>query len=94
VNAPADPVLDRILELAAGLAASRRPVSPGPETVLVDGGFWLDSLALLELLVACEETFGVCLDPADLTPSGLRTAGGLAALVSSRLSEAARSRDT
>jgi acyl carrier protein len=94
VNAPTDSVLDRVLELAAGLAASRRPVSPGPETSLVEGGFWLDSLALLELLVACEETFGVCLDPADLTPDRLQTAGGLAALVASRLAEVARSRDT
>jgi acyl carrier protein len=93
VKAPTDPVLDRVLELAAGLAASRRPVSPGPETSLVEGGFWLDSLALLELLVACEETFGVCLDAADLTSSRLETAGGLAALVASRLAGAAGAKD-
>jgi acyl carrier protein len=91
VNAPT-PVLDRVLELAAGLA-NRRPESLGPETSLVDGGFWLDSLALLELLVACEDAFGVCLDPADLTPARLRTASGLAALVNARLAEATRSPD-
>lgn len=94
MNAPTNPVLDRVLDLAARVATSRRPGFPGPETALVDGGFWLDSLALLELLVACEETFGVCLDPADLTPGHLRTAGGLAAIVASRLAEVARSRDT
>jgi acyl carrier protein len=79
-------VLARVLELAGRLPGARRPPEvPGPDTPLADGGFWLDSVGLLELIVACEEAFGICVDPADLTPERLGSAGGLAALIESRM---------
>jgi acyl carrier protein len=85
VSVPHDVVLARVIELAASFAAHPGPVTPGPDTTLAGGGFWLDSLALLELLVACEETFGVCLDHTELLPHRLKTTGTLAALIESRL---------
>jgi len=80
------PILARVLELAARLPGVQRfPSDPGSETLLANGGFWLDSVALLELIVACEAAFGICLDPGDLTPDRLRSAGSLAALIESRV---------
>jgi acyl carrier protein len=79
-------VLAQVIELAAGVAGAGRPtVNPDADTPLADGGFWLDSLALLELVVGCEQTFGVSFDAADLMPDRLTTTGSLAALIESRL---------
>jgi acyl carrier protein len=80
------PILARVLALASRLpGAQRLPPDPGSETPLANGGFWLDSVALLELIVACEEAFGICLDPAELTPDRLESAGSLAALIEARM---------
>ena len=48
----------------------RTPPHPGPETPLVDGGFWLDSADLLEAVLACEAAFSVRLDPPALFADG------------------------
>ena len=83
---PSDKILAQVIELAAHQAGAGRAVAnPGVDTLLAGGGFWLDSLALLELIVACEQSFGVSFDEAELAPDQLNTVGSLAALVESRL---------
>jgi acyl carrier protein len=69
----------RVLDILARIAGPERvPGNPGPATPLAKGGFWLDSLGLLETVLACEEAFGVALDyETDLRPGGLATVGGL-----------------
>jgi acyl carrier protein len=80
------PVLDRVQALVAGIAGpDRTPPDAGPDTALIDGGFWLDSVSLLEVIIACEAEFGVALDSqADLTADTLTTARKLAALIERR----------
>ncbi len=80
-------VLERLLVLLSRTAgADRTPAVVGPETPIREGGFWLDSVALLELIVAAETDFGVELDPTrDLDEATLRTAGSFAACIAVRL---------
>jgi acyl carrier protein len=80
------PVLDRVQALVVGIAGpDRTPPDAGPDTALIDGGFWLDSVSLLEVIIACEAEFGVALDSqADLTPDTLTTSRKLAALIERR----------
>jgi acyl carrier protein len=67
--------LERVQAIVAQVAgASRTPVHAGPETPLVDGGFWLDSVHLLEAIMACEAEFGIIFDPdIDFTGTHLST---------------------
>jgi acyl carrier protein len=80
-------LLPRILALASDIAGpTGKPVSLGPETLLADGGFWLDSVGLLELVLACEREFGVILDPAqDLSPATLHSVRSLASAIAAKL---------
>jgi acyl carrier protein len=58
----------------------------GVETPLRDGGLWLDSVALLELIVAVEAAFEVDFDPtSDFGDSALQTVGSLAIVIERRL---------
>jgi acyl carrier protein len=62
----------------------------GPETRLTEGGYWLDSVQLLEAIIACEHAFGVVFDPAtDFTDDNLRTVGTLCDLVRDAVSRRA-----
>jgi acyl carrier protein len=62
--------------------ASRAPERSGAATPLSDGGFWLDSVELLELVVACEDAFGITFDATrDFDAGAFATLGTLAALV-------------
>jgi len=77
------PTLDAVHAVVARVAgAHRSPAAPGPDTRLTDGGYWLDSVHLLEAIIACEDAFGVVFDPAtDFTDDNLRTVGTLCDLV-------------
>jgi acyl carrier protein len=55
-----------------------------PETSLVDGAAALDSVQVLELVVAVEERFGVELRAEDFQRGGLATFGQLTELVAAR----------
>ena len=83
-------VLGRLMALLGRIAgADRTPADAGPETPIREGGFWLDSVALLELIVAAETEFGVEFDPTrDFDEAPLRTVGSFAACIGARLPRA------
>ena len=80
-----DPVLDATRALVERIAGPGRiPPDAGLETRLGDG-YWLDSIELLEVLVACESEFGIVFDEArDLDAGSLETLGTLTALIRSK----------
>ena len=82
-----DAVLEALRAVVARVAGTRRapPVTPGADTPLGEGGWWLDSLELLEVVVACEAEFGIVFEPGrDLLGGALDTLGTLAALIRSK----------
>jgi len=82
-----DAVLPRVLSVVSRIAGpGRTPPDAGPGTGLSGPGYWLDSVDLLEVVLACEREFGVLLaDPDDLTPVTLASIGSLAALIEQKL---------
>ena len=73
-----DSVLDRVQQIIVGVAgAERTPANAGPDTPLGEEGFWLDSVDILEVLLACEHEFGTSFK-ANLADEGLRTVRSLA----------------
>ncbi len=78
-----DPSFDRIRAIVVRVAGpDRRPATIGPETLLGEGGFWLDSVELLEVLLACEEEMGVTLEgDRGVGPQDLTSLGTLASVV-------------
>jgi acyl carrier protein len=84
-------VVDRLLKIVAEIAGpGRTPADLGPHTPLRDGGVWLDSVALLELIVASEAEFAVSFDPmSDFGDGALATVGSLGAVIDRRLREQA-----
>ena len=68
-----------IVQEIAGV--SRMPEEIGPGTRLGDG-FWLDSVELLEVVVACEQAFGIAFeDTKELESGALDTLGTLVTLI-------------
>lgn len=68
-----------IIEQVSG--KERTPRDVGPATPLGDGS-WLDSVELVEVVVACEQAFGVVFDDASELESGaLETLGALAGTI-------------
>ena len=78
-----EPIIDRVQRLVAEAAGrARTPADAGPDTPLRDDGYWLDSVDLVELVVACEAEFSVAFEgESDLTEEALRTVRTLAALI-------------
>jgi len=79
----ADSTVDRVLAIVTRIARpDRTPPDAGAATPLGEGGFCLDSVDLLQVIVACEEQFGILFDAeTDLAPEALRTVGSLAAVI-------------
>lgn len=75
--------LERVQALVAQVAGPDRiPSGAGPDTPLKDGGFWLDSVSLLEVIIACEAEFDVVLEPeTDFTDQALATTRALFTLI-------------
>ena len=67
--------LDRVRGIVTQVAGPDRiPSGAGPDTPLQDGGFWLDSVSLVEVIIACETEFDVVFDPeTDFTDHALST---------------------
>ena len=78
-----DSVVDRVLVIVMRMAGpARTPPDAGPDTPLGDGGFWLDSVDLVEVIVACEHEFTLGFEgETDLTKDALATSRTLADLV-------------
>ena len=71
--------------VARVVGARRAPADTGAGTVLRDGGLWLDSMELLQVVIACEAQFGITFKPAeDLLGDGLETLGTLAGVIRRR----------
>jgi acyl carrier protein len=83
-----DPTIERVQATVARVAgAQSSPPDAGPDTPLADGGFWLDSLRLLETIIACEEEFGVVFDPeTDFTDRTLKTVRTLFEMIQAKRS--------
>lgn len=79
-------LLDRVRQVVARIAGlARTPSDAGPDTPLSAGGFWLDSVDLVEVIVACEVEFAVTFEgQSDLTAETLRTVRTLADLILSK----------
>ena len=83
---PPDAVLSRVLRIVTEIAGpNRRPADPGARTRLSGGGFWLDSIDLLELMIACDQAFGPVFD-AESGPAmaHVETIGDLVTLIEER----------
>jgi acyl carrier protein len=82
----ADPLLTTLQALVERVAGpSRTPRRSDPATRLSEGGFWLDSIELLEVVVACETEFRITFDATrDLTGPALETLGSLTDLIRSK----------
>ena len=64
---------------------TKTPPDAGPDTLLGDGGFWLDSVDLVEAVVACESEFAVTFEgETDLTREALHSVRTLADLIASK----------
>jgi acyl carrier protein len=83
-----DPLLETVRTIVARIAGpDRMPAPCGPETRLAED-CWLDSVELLEIVLACEATFGIAFDAAhDFQPDAFATVGSLTALVRSKRSQ-------
>jgi acyl carrier protein len=79
-------LLDRLRGVVAGvIGADRVPADVSAATPLADEGLWLDSLELLQVVLAAEAEFGIVFEPGeDLVGGGLQTLGTLADLVRRR----------
>jgi acyl carrier protein len=80
------PIADRVLDLVRRVAGpARTPAGADVDTPLGDGGFWLDSVDLVEVAVACEHEFALVFEGEhDLTREALATARSLAALIAGK----------
>jgi acyl carrier protein len=78
--------LARVQAIVARIAGpDRSPPGAGPDTPLRDGGFWLDSVDLLEAMIACEAEFEVVFDPeTDFTDQTLSTVRTLFTLIGAK----------
>ncbi len=80
-------ILARVLAIAGTIAGpNRTPPDAGPSTPLWNGGFWLDSLDLMDLMLACDAAFGPVFDGrCGAAIADTLTAGELAAAIEARM---------
>ena len=80
-----DPLLSEVHALVSKVAgAERTPAGAGPSTPLGEHGFWLDSMEMFEVLIACDEALGPFSPPLADTPEALDTLGSLAVAIRAR----------
>ena len=75
-----DRCVDRVLAVVTAVAGpARTPPAATADTPLGDEGFWLDSIAMLEIILACEREFDIVFDwESEITAEMLMTARSLA----------------
>jgi acyl carrier protein len=82
---PRDPFFAEVRAIVDRVAARRVPADVGPDTRLSED-YWLDSVEMLEVVIACETTLGVAFDErSDFESGSLRTLGTLTELLRSKL---------
>jgi len=80
-------VLQAIGAIVARIVGPKRalPSDMNDATPLAEGGLWLDSVELLEVVVACEAEFEITFEAAvDLVGNALDTLGTLADLIQTK----------
>ena len=82
-----DDILPRVQAIVGDVAGpDRTPAGAGPDTPLGEAGYWLDSVDVLEVILACEREFGTVFEAgSDLTGGALGSVRGLADLIRSRM---------
>jgi acyl carrier protein len=82
----ADLLLPRVQSIVHAIAGpDRTPDDAGPDTPLGEEGYWLDSIDVLEVILACEREFGVVFESgAELSADTLLSPRRLAALIASK----------
>lgn len=78
----------RVLRASQRLPEAERV---SPETVLLERGLALDSVSVLQFVLALEEEFGCALDPDEISPRNFETVAAVAALIRARTSGGRRS---
>lgn len=74
--------LARVLDIVSQIAGpNRMPTDPGASTRLWGGGFWLDSIDLIELMLACDAAFGPIFASRPSVMADIKTVGDLAAVI-------------
>ncbi len=71
--------------LVTSIVPGTDPAKVTPDTPLIEGGLGLDSVNLLELIVAIEEHFGITIEDEDLSIALIATVGSLAGYVRGKL---------
>ena len=81
-----DHCLDRVRAIVTEIAGpAGTPSNVTPDTPLGADGFWLDSIAMLDVILACERDFNVVFDwESELSPDILTTIRSLATAVRSK----------
>jgi acyl carrier protein len=80
-----EPTLERVQAIVARVAGQNPSLAADADTLLTDGGYWLDSVHLLETIIACEEAFAVEFDAdVDLTATTLMSVRTLFDLIRSK----------
>ena len=89
---PVDRLPEQVLAIVMSVAGpDRTPPTADPDTPLRDGGFWLDSLPMVEIVLACEAHFRVALDDEwDTSHEALFTARTMAEVIRGKLDPTAR----
>jgi len=82
-----DEIQASVLEALARVKSLPEGEALGPGTVLLDGGLGLDSVGVLELLLALEKRFACQIASREVTPENLGTVGALVALLERKLAE-------
>src|SRR5262249_49452214 len=79
-------VLERLRKIIVEVIGTARvPPDVGPEVALGDGGLWLDSVEVLQVVLASESEFGITFEPGeDLVGDGVATLGALADVIRRR----------
>jgi len=80
-----DPVAARVQAIVSRVAGPERtPPAVDASTLLAEGGFWLDSIELMEVLLTCDEALGPFSPSLAETDGVLDTIGTLAAAIRAR----------
>ena len=79
-------LVDQLRGIVTGVVGDARiPADFDDSTPLAEGGLWLDSVELLEVILACEDMFEITFEPGeDLIGDRLRSLGTLADVIRRR----------